>query len=140
MRFQVGDAPATGTIPAETGVAMPKAVLVIDDDPQIRWMLDLALRHEGYAVIPAENGQQALECLEERVPNLILLDLAMPEMDGPALAAELERRADLPRLPIIVMSADRDAGQKAAAIGAAAYLRKPFDLDDLFAVIERSGC
>ena len=107
-------------------------VLVVDDDPDILEAICDILEGEGYVVARARHGAEALERLHERRPNLILLDLMMPVMDGLAFAHALhERRLD-PEIPIVVISADGNP-QKAASIGARGFLAKPFDIDALLA-------
>jgi CheY-like chemotaxis protein len=107
-------------------------VLVVDDDPDILEAICDILEGEGYGVARARHGAEALERLRERRPDLILLDLMMPVMDGLAFAHALrERRLD-PEIPIVVISADGNP-QKAASIGARGFLAKPFDIDALLA-------
>src|SRR5438067_1616573 len=91
-------------------------------------MLELVLLDEGYRVLGAGDGQQALGMLESARPDLILLDWMMPDLDGPTFAAELQRRDLRPTIPLLVITASGDVEQKAASIGAEEALAKPFDL------------
>ena len=105
-------------------------VLVVDDDQDILDAICDILEGEGYGVARARHGVEALERLRERRPDLILLDLMMPVMDGVAFAEALRRSGVKPQIPIVVISADGNP-QKAASIGARAFLAKPFDVDAL---------
>ena|SRR5437764_162931 len=114
----------------------PTRVLVVDDDAGIRDLLDLALAEAGYAVELAGDGAVALAMVDALAPDVILLDMRMPVLDGWAFAEAYRRRPGR-RAPIVVMTAARDAPGSAAQIAAAAYLAKPFDLADLIACVAR---
>lgn len=107
-------------------------VLVVDDDPDILDAICDILEAEGYRVARARHGLEALDRVSEEVPAVILLDLMMPVMDGPAFATALRQRPVARRVPIVVISADGNP-QKVAALGAQGYLAKPFDIDALLA-------
>jgi CheY-like chemotaxis protein len=109
---------------------------VIDDDPSIRALVVEALIDDGYAVLEAGDGAQALALLGSNEPCLILLDMRMPVMDGWTFARTYRIQAAT-SAPIVVMTAARDAGGWASEIEADGVLAKPFDLDDLTAVVER---
>ena len=111
-------------------------ILVVEDDPRIREIIRWALEDEGYAVTTAADGRQALERAAAAPPALVVLDMMLPILDGPAVAAGL-RAAPRPMPPIVLVTADGRAAEKAARVGAFAYLHKPFDLDDLIAVVRR---
>ena len=81
-------------------------MLVIDDDPDILQTLGLCLSSEGYRVLMAANGKEALDILEREQPNVILLDLMMPVMDGWQFVAELDHRGQRD-VPLLILSADR---------------------------------
>lgn len=120
------------------GSRAPKKVapiLVVDDDPRVRRVVCDALEEEGWAVVVAEDGQQATEEARRHAPALVILDVTLPVMDGYALATAL-RASHGAALPILVMSADGQVAAKAQRIGAYAYLRKPFDLDTLVRLVE----
>lgn len=108
---------------------MPR-VLVIDDDPSIRQVIAYALGDEGYQVDEASNGQAALELIGRQRPDIILLDMKMPGMDGWGFVKLYRERFDH-HAPIIVITAARDAAQRAADVNAVSYIPKPFDLDVL---------
>ncbi|MFI6041087.1 response regulator transcription factor [Nocardia sp. NPDC051321] len=109
------------------------SVLVVEDDPHVRSTLDQLLRFEGYTVHLAEDGQQALDMLTEIAPDLAVVDVVMPRMDGLSLCRLLRRRGD--RLPILVLTARQQIGDRVAGLDAGAddYLPKPFAIDELLA-------
>ncbi len=111
---------------------------MVDDDPDILEALSEILESEGFAIRQARNGQEALELLERRPPNLILLDLMMPVMDGWEFAERIRGRVDWAQIPVIVLSADRNIGGKARELGALGYLAKPFELSDLLSLVQSS--
>jgi len=113
-----------------------RRVLVVDDDPDILDALAEILETEGYEVQRARNGREALQRLEQGLPDLILLDLMMPVMDGWEFARSLAPEA---RPPIIVLSADRNVSAKAQEIGARGWLSKPFELSDLLGAVRAVG-
>lgn len=113
-----------------------RPVLVVDDDDSIREFVSVALTDEGYEVLTAEDGAAALETVQRRQPGVILLDMRMPVMDGWEFARAYRAFPD-PHVPIVVVTAARDAADRAAQIQADGYLAKPFDLDDLLAIVER---
>ncbi|HEY1389951.1 MAG TPA: response regulator [Ktedonobacterales bacterium] len=115
---------------------MDNAVLVVDDDEGLLETLHDLLEMEGYSVVVAHNGMEALEKLEMLKPAVVLLDLRMPRMDGATFAREVHQRGNLGSLYIIVMTANLDAHKTAAAIGANDFLAKPFDVDELLGKIE----
>jgi OmpR family response regulator RpaB len=110
---------------------------VIDDDPQVRGLLQLTLEQAGYGVTTACDGQDAIERLSFSRPSLVLLDLMMPRLDGFGFTAELERRGLRPAVPILVVSATDRAGEKAAQLRAEGYVAKPFDLTHLLSEVAR---
>lgn len=114
----------------------PRPVLVVDDDPTIRTLVVEALADDGYAVVEAADGQQALQLCGTADPCLILLDMRMPVLDGWGFARAYREQFQT-RAPVIVMTAARDARDWAAQIGADGVLPKPFDLFDLVATVER---
>jgi CheY-like chemotaxis protein len=110
-------------------------ILVVDDEPGIRTTVSAMLEIEGFQVDQAANGADALARLANAMPDLIVLDMRMPVLDGWGFAAELRRRGH--EVPIVVMTAARDADRWAAEISAAATLSKPFRYDDLIGTISR---
>ena len=117
------------------GQSVGSRVLVVDDDPDNLDALSEILEVEGYQVDRARNGREALQRLEQFLPDLVLLDLMMPVMDGWEFARSLGPDA---RPPIIVLSADRNVSAKAREIGALGWLAKPFELSELLAAVRRA--
>jgi CheY-like chemotaxis protein len=109
-----------------------KTVLLVEDDPDIRDIVQDVLEAEGYDVVPASHGRQALEFLsgarEGERPDLVILDMMMPLVDGRHVLEAIRNNKALSSVPVVVMSAV--AHEK--PVGAAAFLRKPFSLDTLF--------
>lgn len=103
-------------------------VLVVDDDPDIRELLCAVLEDEGWETRPAANGKAALGVLEGWTPDLVLLDLMMPVMDGWTFALRMRERW---RVPIVILSAANDIRAQALKVGAVAVVPKPFDIDTL---------
>lgn len=111
-------------------------VLIIEDDADIRDVLADILREEGYQVATAEDGIAALAWLERNPePCIILLDLYMPVMDGEEFRAAQLRDQRRAHIPIIVVSAARDVDTRARALGAAGYLQKPLQLEELLEIV-----
>jgi CheY-like chemotaxis protein len=107
------------------------SILVVDDDSAILELIAQVLIDEGYSVITAGDGRTAVALARTRLPRLILLDLMMPEMNGWQVIAALKSFNLTRAIPVILLSARRDLAETASALGANAYLEKPFDLDDL---------
>ena len=115
-----------------------RRLLVVDDDVSIRGFLAEALADEGYEVRTASDGHEALAVLKEWRPDLILLDLMMPRMDGWVFRAEQRNMPGVSDVPVIILSATRDLATKAQELEPAYLFSKPFDLDDLLATIDRA--
>lgn len=112
-----------------------RCVLVVDDDEAIRQYIEWALSDEGYDVLAASDGAVALDVLMRQSPDLILLDMRMPVMDGWAFASAYHALPP-PHAPIVVITAARTEQNPAAEIGAAGSLAKPFDVEELLSVAE----
>ena len=110
-------------------------VLVVDDDPYVRDVVSRILANEGYPVMGAANGAEALRSISEVRPCVVLLDMVMPILDGWEFI-ELSKSSGLD-LPIVVMTASTDAATWASEMGADDYLGKPFDLEELTSKVER---
>jgi two-component system KDP operon response regulator KdpE len=121
----------SGTAPAQGG-----PILLVEDDAALRRMVAWALEDEGLACVAAADGREALAWLAGARPALVLLDMGLPEVGGEGVAAGLRARHGAGP-PIVVLTADGRAPEKARRVGAAAYLRKPFELDALLATVAR---
>ncbi len=119
---------------------MGKRVLVVDDDRVIQQLLEVNLELEGYEVVAtAADGKEALEKIGELKPDLVILDIMMPKMDGLEVCRRLRADPDLADIPVILLSAraqDMDI-REGLDIGASAYLTKPFDPVELLEVVGR---
>jgi len=106
-------------------------VLVVDDDARLREYICVNLELAGYAVAEAENGDQALHAIDDQAPDLVLLDLVMPGVDGWELLRQLQERHGA--IPVIMFSGkvDERAAAEAAEHGAQGFLGKPFDPEEL---------
>jgi CheY-like chemotaxis protein len=114
----------------------PRRVLVVEDDTSIRDTLDLALTVQGYQVATAANGRDGLALLRDWRPDLIVLDLMMPVMDGWQFRVE-QRQAGYDDVPVLVLTASQRAADSEDALGAAETLQKPFDLRYLLETVNR---
>ncbi len=118
--------------------ASKRAILLVDDDPDIREAIRDTLADQGYETIEATHGQEALDYLHAHAaPPLILLDWNMAPMNGPQFMAEAAKDPMLSRIPVVLLTADARASDKAARHRFAGYLKKPVDLDALFEVVGR---
>ena len=116
----------------------PFSILLVEDDFDVREALVETLRDRGYEVESAGDGEQALELLHNGVrPGLILLDLMMPRMSGSEFRIAQQKDPALSALPVVLLSADGRMEEKARVLQVQGAIRKPIDLDELFAVIER---
>lgn len=126
---------------------MAQKILVVDDDPVMHRVLKQYLERNGYEMLEASNGRQAIDQARHELPQLILLDVRMPEMGGLAALRELKETESTKGIPVIVVtvSADRSTVMESEVSGAAAFLTKPFRPSELLAEIQRlmpptSGC
>jgi two-component system KDP operon response regulator KdpE len=113
------------------------SVLVVDDEPQVVWVLQFSLEAEGYRTFAATNGVEALREIAEHHPAVMLLDIMMPTMDGWSVLEEMMKlpREERPRIVIVSALASVHERAKAAELGADAYVPKPFNVDELLAVL-----
>ena len=125
--------------PEETAMTF---VLAVDDDPAILRTLSINLRARGYDVETAGDGRSALQIVDERMPDVVILDLGLPDLDGVAV---LKRLRAYGQVPVVVLSARHESDDKVEALdeGADDYVTKPFDIEELLArvraAIRRSG-
>lgn len=109
-------------------VPSKKKILLVDDEQSILKILRIKLKVSGYEVITASDGKEALELCESVKPDIMLLDIIMPAMDGFEVLGKLCRRS---KMPVIACSARPENGPKALSMGARDFLLKPFDVDDM---------
>lgn len=124
------------------GAAEPLSILVVDDDPKIRALLRRTLQLEGYRVLEAADGREALKLLDREEPDLVILDVLMPGPDGFAVCERIREREDV---PILMLTARDEVGDRVRGLrsGADDYLVKPFAMEELLArihsLLRRSG-
>lgn len=111
----------------------PHRLLVAEDDAEIRQALDRILTYEGYEVVTVPDGAAALEAIAEQAPDVILLDVMMPFVDGITLCRRIRERGD--RTPVLMLTARHEVSDRVAGLDAGAddYVTKPFELDELLA-------
>jgi two-component system OmpR family response regulator len=114
-----------------------RRVLVVDDEPAIRELLSMICVYEGWDVATADAGETALREVRAQPPDVVLLDMMLPDADGLTLLRQLH--AELPHLPVIMVTARDSARDRAAllAAGAAGYVTKPFGIPALTGEIRR---
>lgn len=114
-------------------------VLVVDDDDVIRQLITVNLELEGFDVIPAVDGQDALDKVKDVQPDVVTLDVMMPRVDGWEAAARLREDPETAHIKVILLSARAQESdiQRGERIGVDAYLTKPFDPDELIDVVKR---
>ena len=110
-------------------------VLLVDDEPDILLMLRMALEDDGHEIVLAADGEMALARIEEHSPDLVVLDLMMPVLDGYGVLDRLQRSGS--DLPVVVLSARSDQADidRALTLGAVEFMAKPFDLDRLLGLV-----
>lgn len=115
-----------------------KTILIVDDDKDLRFNLTCILKDEGHEVIAVPDGKQALTALAKSAPDLVLLDMKLPGMDGVELLEEMKRKGS--NLPVIMLTAYSDvkSAVKAMKSGAFDYITKPFDEEELVIIIEKA--
>lgn len=116
---------------------MPK-ILAVDDQADMRWFLTHLLREQGFEVVTAEDGEQALERFKQEAPQVVLLDLKMPRLDGMRTLEQIKGTA--PEVPVIVITAygDVPSAVQAMRLGAYDFLTKPFDNEELLYTVKRA--
>ena len=120
-------------------------ILVVDDEEEIRTVMRLTLTIAGYEVREAENGERALDSLEKNLPDLILLDVLMPGMDGFEVCRRVRANSETAQIPVLILSARTDARSREDGLdaGATKYLTKPISppelLQHIAEVLEKSA-
>jgi DNA-binding NarL/FixJ family response regulator len=117
-----------------------KKLLLVDDDPNLVLLVKDYLEFRGYEVMAANNGREALDSLEKNVPDMIICDVMMPEVDGYGFVADLRKRQDIGWIPVLFLSAKGQSQDriKGLNLGADVYMVKPFEPEELVAQVESS--
>lgn len=121
---------------------LSKSICIIDDSVDIQNLLKTLLESEGYLVTSAFNGMEGLKLIEssEALPDLILLDIMMPIMDGATFLDEIQKRQQFEKIKILVMSADNKVSQKFPQLKQYHFINKPFELEALLEAIQSEIC
>lgn len=117
---------------------MASTVLVIEDDASLRQTIQEVLEFEGYRVVTAADGEEALAQLDRAAPGVILLDLMMPRMNGYQFAEALAHSPRHAATPIVLLTADGRAPEKASEVNATGWLNKPFSIDELVRAVDEA--
>jgi DNA-binding NarL/FixJ family response regulator len=117
-----------------------KKLLLVDDDPNLVLLVKDYLEFRGYEVTAANNGREALEVLDKNIPDMIICDVMMPEVDGYGFVADLRKRQDIGWIPVLFLSAKGQSQDriKGLNLGADVYMVKPFEPEELVAQVESS--
>ncbi|HEY9821928.1 MAG TPA: response regulator transcription factor [Candidatus Sericytochromatia bacterium] len=124
----------------ENAVRDNKRLLLIDDDPNLILLVRDYLEFRGYEVVTAENGREALEVLNQEIPDMIICDVMMPEMDGYALVEHVRQDPRTSWIPVLFLSAKGQSQDRVKGLntGADVYMVKPFEPEELVAQVESS--
>jgi DNA-binding response OmpR family regulator len=117
---------------------MAATLMIVDDDPQLMRVLSMFFDLEGFHVIQARNGREALDILLEYSPEIILLDLMMPEIGGEEVVKQIRANRKLRHVPVIIFTAAETREEELRAAGASYFIAKPFSLDGLRNVVEEA--
>ena len=123
--------------PKQRVIKKRRRVLVVDDDRDLRQLLAAVLSSAGHDVLTAENGAAALSVLRNTLPDLIVLDLMMPVMNGWQFREAQIAVPDYARIPVVCLSGHHAARHQAGSLGITACIVKPFEIDDLLDVVNR---
>lgn len=117
-----------------------KEILIVDDDDSFRTLMREVLQNLGYGVREAASGNDALKRLQEQIPDLVLLDIMMPDIDGVSLCREIRAQEATATVPVLIVSAlaDSDTVNDALLFGATDFIVKPMDLDALQVKVEKA--
>jgi DNA-binding response OmpR family regulator len=117
------------------GQRFARPVLVVDDDDATRSAERAVLTEDGFRVIEARDGEEAMRAIDIDPPSLVVLDIQMPGVDGPSFARKM--RTALRRVPLVIVTGAEDPKHEADRCNAEAYLSKPFDGAELLRVVRR---
>jgi len=112
---------------------MSKRILVVDDEPSIARLIKMSLSVDGYEAVTATSGFEAMERVEEKKPDLVILDIMMPGMNGYEVCAELKSKPETLNIKVVFLTAKGDSGdaERGFTLGAVDYIIKPFDPEEL---------
>ncbi len=116
---------------------MSKYILVVDDEPIVVEIAKRKLQDRGYEVATASNGEEALDSVSKRKPDLILLDIQMPKMNGYTFIIEMHKNPELVGVPVVVLTAYNEMEPLFKRRGVKAYLLKPLKLQDLLETVQK---
>lgn len=118
---------------------MTRKILLVEDNVQNRYLMTFLLERSGYLVTVAEDGQEALDSLASETPDIILMDMQLPRMDGYEATRRIKSDERLKGIPLVALTAHSMKGDRAKAVeaGCDEYVTKPVDADGLVALIER---
>lgn len=124
----------------ESSIGAQKRLLLIDDDPNLILLVKDYLEFRGYEVTTAENGREALEILEKEMPDMIICDVMMPEMDGYAFVEQVRKDPRTNWIPVLFLSAKGQSQDRVKGLntGADVYMVKPFEPEELVSQVEAS--
>ena len=113
-----------------------KRILIIDDDPDLRTVMDLSLQKHGYVVDTASRQDEVMDKLEEFKPSVVLLDVLLSGYDGRTICQEIKRQDKTKDVSVIMVSAHPSAGENISSYGADDFIGKPFNVDTLLRKLE----
>lgn len=117
---------------------MPATLVIVEDNDDLREMLACFLQTHGFTVVMAEDGEAGLRIIRQQPPDLVITDIAMPNMDGLSMIRELRRRPETSRVPVLVLTAYQGKiGNDAIKAGATRAAYKPVQLEDLIRMIKQ---
>ena len=114
---------------------MPQTIMLVDDDPQLRHVVSMFFELEGYNVLQAEDGRKAIDMLTQHLPDVILLDLMMPEVTGTEVCQHVRASKRLKEIPVVVFTAAEMKEEELVAAGADRFITKPYSLEGLRRVV-----
>jgi CheY-like chemotaxis protein len=127
------------TARAKLGADMPKRILVVDDEPDILKVIEVRLKAQGYEILTAVDGKEALDLIQQQKPDLVLLDLRLPVMDGYEVCRRMKSDNELKGIPVIILTATvpEKLAQKMEELKADDYMTKPFVPENLLKKVKK---
>jgi len=123
--------------PQATMKEVPKRILVVDDDPDIRIMIKIMLEFKGYTVVTLERGETSEEMLMSGEFGLVIMDMLLSGMNGVDICARIKQNKSIAHIPIIMISAHPNARASCLEAGADDFIAKPFDMQEILMAIDR---